>query len=109
MKKKISSDLSKLSNIPEDIIKKIFDLTSYCISNTVYESLLNNEQLTEIDLGFGELIIKHDLKDLKLKFLPCDNLELDLKNVNNGGKPELYHKIEKAVVAKLSDLYKEII
>lgn len=109
MKKKINSDLSNLSNIPEDIIDKILDLTTYCIGNAVYESLLNNDQLTEVDLGFGKLIVKHDLKDLKLKFLPSERLELDLKNINSGGKPELYHKIEKSVVAKLNDLYKEII
>lgn len=109
MKKKLSSDLSKLSNIPEDTIEKFLTLTSYCISNTVYESLLNNEQLTELDMGFGTLIVKHDLKDLKLKFIPNAGLEMDLNNVNSGGKPALYHKIEKAIIAKLNDLYKEII
>lgn len=109
MKKTLNSDLSKLSNIPEDILERFLNLTAYCISNTVYESLLNNEQLTELDMGFGTLIIKHDLKDLKLKFIPSTDLEMDLKNVNSGGKPALYHKIEKALIAKLNDLYKEII
>lgn len=109
MVRKLSSDLSSLSNIPEYILDKLFNLAAYCISNTVYESLLNGDNFAEIDLGFGKLIIKNDLKDLKLKFLPNKDLEMDLKNVNEGGKPELYNKIEKALVAKLNDLYKEII
>lgn len=109
MKKKISTDLSKLSNLPEPLLDKLLGLTAYCISNAVYESLLDNEQFTELDMGYGTLIVKHDLKDLKLKFIPSEDLEMDLKNVNSGGKPELYHKIEKAVVAKLNDLYKELI
>lgn len=109
MKKKISTDLSNLCNLPSEIIDKLLSLTAYCISNAIYESLLNNEQITDLDLGFGELLIKHNLKDLKLKFIPSKDLEMDLKNVNSGGKPELYHKIEKAVIAKLNDLYKEII
>lgn len=109
MKKKLSSDLSNICNVPEDIIDKILQATAYCISNAAYESLLNNEQMTELDIGFGSLLIKHDLRDLKLKFIPSKELEADLSNVNSGGKPEFYYKIEKAVMFKLMDLYKEII
>ena len=109
MKKMISTDLSKLSNVPEDCITKLLNLCSYSIGNSVYESLLNSETITEIDLGFGRLVIKADLKDLKIKFIPCENLEIDLKNINQGGEPSLKHKLEKSVVAKLIDMYKEFI
>lgn len=109
MNKKITTDLSKLSNIPEECLDKLFKICAYSIGNSVYESILNNEPITEIDLGFGTLIIKANLKDLKLKFIPCEDLELDLKNINQGGEPSLKHKLEKSVIAKLIDMYKELV
>lgn len=109
MKKKVTTDLSKLSNIPEEYLSKLFSLCGYIIGNSVYESLLSNDTITEFDLEFGTLIVKADLKDLKIKFIPNENLELDLKNINQGGEPSLKHKLEKAVVAKLIDMYKDLI
>lgn len=108
MEKKLNSDLSNLSNIPENILDKLSELTTYVISSSVYESLLNKEGMTEIDLGFGNLLIKHDTADIKMKFIPNDILKEDLKKINNGGKPGLYRKLEKAVSAKLKELYKEM-
>ena len=109
MKKKLSGDLSKLSNIPEEILDKLLNITKYCISEAVYESLLQKDTITEIDLGFGDLLLKTNLGEIKIKFLPKEDLELDLKGVNNGDKPTLHHKLEKALSAKLIEIYKDIL
>ena len=109
MKRKISTDLSKLSNIPEEYLEKVMSLCSDIIGNAVYESLLSNDTITELDFEFGSLIIKADLKDLKIKFTPSKDLENDLKNINEGKEPMLKHKVEKTVVAKLIDMYKGMI
>lgn len=109
MKKKISTDLSKLSNLEEAHLDKLLSLCAYIIGGAVYESILNNEDITELDFGFGKLIIKTDLKDIKMKFVPSDDLALDLKNVNSGHEPCLKNKIEKAVSAKLINTYKGLI
>lgn len=109
MKKKISTDLSKLSNLPEECLDKLLSLCGYIIGNSVYESLLSNEDITELDFGFGTLIVKSDLKDIKMKFIPGDDVELDLRSINAGGEPSLKHKLEKSVIAKLIDMYKELV
>lgn len=109
MTKKVTTDLSKLSNIPVEYLNKLFSLCAFIIGNSVYESMLSSDSVTELDFEFGKLIVKSDLKDIKMKFIPNDDLEMDLKNINQGGEPALKHKLEKAVVAKLIDMYKEII
>lgn len=109
MKKRMSTDLSKLSNIPEDIVVKLLSLGNDIIGNSVYEAILSNDKLLDIDLEFGRLIIKADLKELKIKFIPAKELEEDLKSINEGNQPSLKHKLEKAVVAKLIDVYKGMI
>lgn len=109
MKKKLSTDLSKLSNIPEEYIDKVLKTCAPIIGNAVYESLLSSEEIADIDVGFGNIIIKADSKELKLKFVPSKDLEMNLKTINSGKEPELKAKLEKALVAKLIDMYKEIL
>lgn len=109
MKKKVSTDLSKLSNVPEEYLDKLLNVCGYIISNAVYESMLSSQDLTEIDLTFGKLLIKTDLKEVKMKIIPSEELLTDLKNVNEGGEPTLKHKLERSLSAKLMDMYKEII
>lgn len=109
MEKKMSTDLSKLSNLNEEYLDKLFDLCGDVVGGAVYESILSNDPLTEIDMGFGKLIIKLELKEIKMKFIPNKELELDLKNINSGNEPSLKHKLEKAVSAKLVDMYKGFI
>lgn len=109
MKRKITTDLSKLSNLDENLLDKLFIICADIIGSSVYESILNNENISELDFGFGTLIIKTDLKDIRMKFIPNNDLELDLKNINSGHEPSLKHKLEKAVSAKLVDMYKGFI
>ena len=93
-----------------DIIS-ISDIPIYIANYPIIDHQFNFYDCCDtcIDLGFGKLVIKADLKDLKIKFIPCENLEMDLKNINQGGEPSLKHKLEKSVVAKLIDMYKELI
>ena len=109
MTKKLTTDLSKLSNLNEEYLDKLFSLCTDSIASSVYESILNNDNVTEIDIGFGRLIVRNDLSKIKIKFIPSNDLELELKNINKGNEPSLKHKLEKAVSAKLIDMYKGFI
>lgn len=109
MTKNIKSDLSTLYNIPVEVSDKLSSAIAYLIGDTVYQSLLSNEPISEIDLGFGKLIIKTELKDVKMKFIPTEELEADLKSIANGGKPSISKRVEKSLVTKLTEMYKEII
>lgn len=109
MKRKLSTDLSKLSNIDEATIDRILELCTAIVGNATYEALLQNDEITEIDLGFGTLIIKAESADVKMKFIPSDALSNELKEINQGGEPSLKLKLEKSVVAKLIDNYKQIV
>ena len=109
MKKKLTTDLSKLTNIDEKILDRIQELSMYVISEAVYEANLQMDSTVELDVGFGDLLIKNDDGNIKMKFIPKEALELDIRGVNKGDEPTLKKRMEKALIAKLIDLYKEII
>lgn len=107
--KKLNTDLSKLSNIPEEYLDKLSNVSSGLIGNAFYESILASKNIVEIDLGYGKLVIKSDLDEVKVKFIPSDELQADLKNINQGGEPTLKRKLERSISSKLMDMYKEIV
>jgi hypothetical protein len=109
MTKNIKSDLSTLYHIPPEIVDKLSSAVAYLIGDTVYQSQLSGESISEVDLGFGKLLIKVELKDVKVKFIPSAELEGDLKNIANGDKPSISKRVEKSLITKLTEMYKEII
>ncbi len=109
MKKNLNADLSKLTGIDNTTLLKLSDIVSYIIGNSVYESSLQFDDITEIDLGFGELLIKNDNGNIKTKFIPSEDLELDIKGVVKGDKPMLKKRLEHSLAAKLIEIYKDII
>ena len=109
MKRKVVTDLSKLSNVPEEYLSKLLNLCGYIIGNAVYESNLASNNVTELDFEFGTLLVKADLKEVKLKLIPNTDLQADLKNINQGGTPSLKSKLERSVASKLIEMYKDII
>lgn len=109
MSRKIRSDLSTLYNIPENVISKLDDCTASLIGDTVYQNRITNNDISEIDIGYGTLVFRVDVADIKVKFIPSDSLQKDLKNIANGGKPRIVSRVEKTLIAKLNELYKEII
>lgn len=109
MKKNLSTDLSTITSIPEEIIVKLLNVAGYCIGNAVKESLDNFETITEIDMEFGTLMVKNDENSFKLKFIPNESLNEDIKNSLSGKESLLTKKLEASLSAKLVEVYKEII
>lgn len=106
---KITTDLSKLSNIPEDILDKLMNLIMKLIGEYVYQNYLVGKDITEIDLGFGQLLLNYTATGLKIKFIPCKELEHDIQGIINGKKSNLNYRLEKSLAAKLNDLYKDFL
>lgn len=109
MKTNLIEGLSKLSNIDSDILAKLVDIMGECIIEAVYEDRLRNITTSEIDLGFITLSISNDDSKLKIKAIPSKELMTDLTNVEKGKNPKLKLKLEKNVIAKLQETYKELL
>ena len=73
-------DLSVLTTIPTINLNQLAKKSNFCICNFVAESKLQNESLTSIDIGIGELQIFVENDNIKYKFIPSKALEKGVKS-----------------------------
>lgn len=101
----IKQKLSTLTTINESTFAKLEDKVEWCISDSIEEALMNNDEGLIIDLGFGKLFI--DIRDnVKYKFVPSQRLEKDIINVFSGKPSSLTSNVEKSLITKLNNTYK---
>lgn len=53
----IIEDISTITTIPPVSLRKLFDKVGWCICNAVEESRLKEQDITEVNIGFGTLLI----------------------------------------------------
>lgn len=102
-------DLHNISTIPKNSVIKITDLLTYIIVNCVEESDLNNQVISEIDIGIGSLIISSEDSNVRYKFIPSNKLNISIKEVLNNKNNPLVSIIEKSLINKISGAYKELL
>jgi hypothetical protein len=100
-------DLATVSTFPYFTLKKLSSKMCDIISHSVKESLMNNEDICEIDIGIGKLLIGVT-DDLKFKFIPNDELESGVIKVFNGGESTLIENVESAIKSRVISAYKDL-
>lgn len=103
------SDVSRLSNIPLATLSKIQDLEKILIAQYVSESILTDQETTEIDIGLGKLLIRISDSEIKYKFIPSKILDQQLINTVNSKTSPLIDKLENSIQEKIMRTYKEMI
>lgn len=102
-------DVSKLSNIPSATLSKIQDLEKILIAQYISESILTDQETTEIDIGLGKLLIRVSDSEIKYKFIPSKALDQQLINTVNSKTSPLIDKLENSIQEKIMRTYKEMI
>ena len=102
-------DMSILTTIPKSAIIKLMDKESYIITNGIENNLISGESITEVDLGIGVLSILTEGNQIKYRFVPSNHLEKAIKKTVKNKKSPLTDKLEKTLVKKLTDVYKELL
>ena len=105
----ILNELSILTTIQEKQLTKLFDKLIYCINDDVCESLLNDEEVAEIDIYIGKLIIKKLDDRISYKFIPSEKLENSIKETVLNKKNLLIDTLETKTINKITDVYKDFI
>lgn len=78
------TDFSQLTDTQKSKIDNIVSVINKSISHAVFESILNNDNITEIDIGIGVLKICRDINTVKYKFIPSNALESSIiKTIEN--------------------------
>ena len=107
--KNIIEDISKLTTIPVDTLDKLVEKANWCICDCVKQDLLDNQKISELDIGIGKLFIKNEDELLKYKFVPSDVLVQSLIDTCINKENPLELTLEKKLVNKILNTYKDII
>ena len=103
------SDVSVLTDVPEATLRKFVPIVSYVISHSVHETQCEGKDLAEIDLGFGQLILKIDENSLRYRFVPSKELEKQLISAVTSGYSPLTAKITSNLQEKIESAFKELV
>lgn len=102
-------DLSKLSNIPQSILRKLVDASRWCICDNLIESKEKNKDLSEIDIGIGKLNILVSEDQVEYQFVPSRALEKNIKQTVIKGKNPLEIAVENSLNTRIKNTYKELL
>lgn len=102
-------DVSTLTTINKRNLNKLIEVASYCINETIEEDLLDGSNVSDIDIGIGELHIQYVDNELKFKFIPSAKLREEIIDTIKGKHNNLELVLDKNLVDKITNIYKEII
>ena len=106
METKLTKDLSVLTGISEQSLKKLADKSIYCICNSIEDLIYSRCDELQIDIGIGTLKILLVDNVVKYKFIPNDKLETAISKTIVNEQNELVDVLESALVDKIENVYK---
>jgi len=104
----VKEDLSKLTTINQLSINRLFDKINWIISDAVEQAELAGDDVIELDLGFGLVIVSLEDNCIKYKFKPSKSLEESIIDTVVNGKNQLTFTIENTLVSKITNVYKDM-
>jgi hypothetical protein len=109
MTRDLKNDLCAITGVSDDSANKVVRLCEDILCHCVFESITDKEQLTQVDIGIGELYIRRDGDLIKYKFIPNDEFDNKVRNTYKNGASPLIIKANKSLKLKFDRAYKELI
>lgn len=103
------NDLSTLTTISSDSIKRLVNLSNVCICDTIEEDKLQNKDVSEIDIGIGVLYILISSETVKYKFIPSKELETNINTTIRKGVNPMEKFVETSLINKITNTYKDML
>ena len=105
----VISDISVLTDVSENLLKKIVSVCNYSIGHAVHETQCERNNITELDIGIGKLHIKLDEDNIYYRFVPSKELEKILIQTVATGNSPIIAKIDSNLQEKIERTYKELL
>ena len=105
----LQDDLKTLTNISDDVIDKLVNKILYIICDDVLDTHLNNNTVTDIDIGIGVLSICVDNNQIKYRFTPSTIVENAVKNTIVDLKSPVKERASKTLASKINEIYEELL
>lgn len=108
MEIKAIENVSKLTTIPEKNLTRLQDIYALVVCDAVEDSLLAGDTVANVDIGFGTLGVKFEDNELRFRFKPSAKFEEELIDTLVNKRNSLTHEIEKSLVSKIVQTYKDL-
>lgn len=108
MKHKLLPDLSSIYSIRISLLNKLSELAELCICDYLLEAKIKNDDLVEINIGIGKIVILLLEDSLEYQFIPSSNLEKHSINTLLDMNSPLKDAVETGLENKLLSTYKEL-
>ncbi len=102
-------DLSTLTTIPKKNLNRLIDVAIYSINETIAEDLLQGNDVSEVNIGLGNLYIQCSGNKLNFKFIPSAKLREEVINTIKNKENSLELTLEKNLIDRITNTYKDII
>lgn len=105
----ILKDVSTITTIPLATLKSLSEKEIWCIVSNFCNNIKIGENLSELDLGIGILQLYYDKDQIRYKFIPSSKLEEALISSAQNHTNPLELMLEKSLITKIMNIYKDII
>lgn len=102
------NDLSVLTTVAQSNLNGMAKISEAILCHAVVESLKDNEEYAEIDIGIGYLYIKNTDDGIKYKFVPSDHLESVLASSIKHKRSPLSLKVDEVLGRRIMNTYKDL-
>lgn len=103
------NSLSSLTLVKSSILLKIADDSENCICDCILNTVEEDEDVTSINIGIGNLYVNITDDELTYKFVPSKKLEKKiLKAIETGDSP-LVAAVEDKLNQRILNTYKELL
>ena len=104
----VIKDVSILTSIPEKTLNKLNEKVLYSICQTVQEDVLDEKDITELDLGLFKIYIKHSDGEVRYKLIPSPEMEKVINNTIKNKLNLLEDTLNDVLAKKILNVYKDI-
>ena len=102
-------ELTTITGIPKKILMKLVATAKFSILQSLEEMILKKDNLCEVDLEIGILLISLEDEELKFKFIPSNSLEKDIIETIQTGKNPMEENIYNNITSALEKTYRELL
>lgn len=102
-------DVAALTDVSENTLRKFMPVITSSIGHSIFEGLCRNENIIEVDIEIGRLILKVEDEGVRYRFVPSKELEKTIVTSIKTHSSPILDKLETNLQQKLDCAYKEFI
>ena len=105
----LMDNLGSLTLIKSSILTKLVDVSENCICDYILNTIEEDEDITSINIGIGNIYINISDDELNYKFIPNKKLEKKILKTIDTGESPLVMSIEDKLNQRILNTYKELL